>query len=128
MAGDDEVGYKRPPKSTQFRKGKSGNPRGRPKGTRNLRTDLAEELDSRITLTVLGKTKTLSKQQAFVKATLTNAIKGDIRAAALVLKMIQQHEPHLVDEGTNTQFAKADEDIIARFLERQVKPKEGDDK
>ena len=28
-----EVGYKKPPKEGQFKKGQSGNPRGRPKGT-----------------------------------------------------------------------------------------------
>jgi hypothetical protein len=48
MPEDDKVGYKRPPKTRQFQKGKSGNPKGRPKNTRNLKTDLAEELTSRI--------------------------------------------------------------------------------
>lgn len=40
----DEIGYKKPPRHTRFRKGQSGNPKGRPKGTQNLKTDLAEEL------------------------------------------------------------------------------------
>jgi hypothetical protein len=42
------VGYGRPPEHTRFRKGHSGNPKGRPKGTRNLLTDVQEELAERI--------------------------------------------------------------------------------
>ena len=31
-----KVGYRRPPRRAQFRPGQSGNPRGRPKGSRNF--------------------------------------------------------------------------------------------
>jgi hypothetical protein len=42
-SGDYQVGYGKPPKHTQFKPGKSGNPQGRPKGTKNLKTDLIAE-------------------------------------------------------------------------------------
>jgi hypothetical protein len=43
-----QVGYGKPPKHTQFKLGESGNPQGRSKGTKNLKTDLAEELCEKI--------------------------------------------------------------------------------
>jgi hypothetical protein len=40
---DYEVGYDRPPARTQFKPGQSGNPQGRPRGSRNTRPTLSEE-------------------------------------------------------------------------------------
>jgi hypothetical protein len=80
-----EVGYGKPPKSGQFTKGKSGNPRGRPKGRLNLATDLAAELSQKITVREDGRSCTISKQRALVKALLAKALQGDVRAMTALL-------------------------------------------
>ena len=93
MARDsNSVGYKRPPKHTQFKSGQSGNPRGRPKGTRNLATDLKEELQEKILVTEGGKQRETTKQRAMIKSLLAKALKGDVRAIGVLLKQIEDLE------------------------------------
>ncbi len=117
MPADYEVGYKRPPKNTQFRKGQSGNPHGRPKGARNIKTDLAEELSERIGITVQGSRREITKQRAVIKAQVAKAIKGEARAAALIWNMARLFEP----EDATQQMADPspeDAEIVAAFLQR----------
>ena len=54
------VGYGKPPKATQFKRGRSGNPKGRPKGSRKLASDLADELEEKITVREEGRSRRIS--------------------------------------------------------------------
>ncbi|WP_375550750.1 type II restriction endonuclease [Rhodophyticola porphyridii] len=100
MSGPDkdryEVGYGKPPKSGQFQKGKSGNPRGRPKGARGLKTDLKAELGERVTITENGRTRKLTKQQLMVKQLTAKAVKGDMRAISKLAEADRIMEKHLL--------------------------------
>ena len=90
MSTDDdyEVGYGRPPRATRFKPGQSGNPRGRPKGARNLATDLEEELRQQILITEAGTQLKVTKQRAMLKTLLARALSGDVRAADAIIKLI----------------------------------------
>lgn len=83
-----EVGYRKPPKTTRFKPGRSGNPRGRPKGSRNFKTDLLEELDDKIRVSMDGRGRTLSKRQALLKQLVTDALKGQWKARQLVVGLM----------------------------------------
>jgi hypothetical protein len=93
--GDYEVGYRKPPKHTRFKSGQSGNPRGRPKGTKNLKTDLMEELGEKIAIREGDQSRQVSKQRAVVKSLVTRTLKGDTRAASLLTSMMMR----LLDTG-----------------------------
>ena len=82
-----KVGYGKPPKSRQFRRGKSGNPKGRPRGSLKLATDLAAELNEQITVREDGKPRRVSKQRALIKSLMAKALQGDVRANAAVLAL-----------------------------------------
>ena len=88
MNDNYQVGYKKPPSAHQFRKGRSGNPAGRPKGTKNLKTDLTEELGEQILIKEGNRTIKISKQRAVIKSLVAKTLSGDTRAANTLLNMI----------------------------------------
>lgn len=85
---DYQVGYGRPPIESRFRKGQSGNPKGRPRGSKNLKTDLREELQQKILVREGDRSIRISKQRALVKTLMAKTLKGDGRAAAILINLI----------------------------------------
>jgi hypothetical protein len=70
------VGYGKPPQHTRFKKGESGNPTGRPKGSKNLTTLLEKELKQRVVITENGRRRSITKQEAMVKHLVNKAVFG----------------------------------------------------
>ena len=124
MSDDSDIGYGKPPKQYQFQPGQSGNPKGRKKGSRGLKTDLGAELRSKVPVTENGKTRKLTKQQLVLKAMVTKAAKGDTKAAAHVLSMTMQMFG-IEDERTGkSQLSAADEALLADYLASNSGPSE----
>jgi uncharacterized protein DUF5681 len=98
---DDEkdypVGYGRPPDASKFRAGRSGNPKGRPKGARNSSSLLNQALDERVIVKEGGRQKTITKREAAFKQLVNKAAAGDQRAIQLLmneLRQLQQRTDH----------------------------------
>jgi hypothetical protein len=87
-----KVGRGNPPKHTQFRKGTTGNPKGRPKGSKNLSTYLMEAARDQVSATVGGKTRKISKIQATAMQLATQAAGGDQAAIGKFLDWMDEIE------------------------------------
>jgi hypothetical protein len=85
---DYEVGYKKPPRNTQFRKGKSGNPAGRPKRAVNVQASLTKTLSEPVLVRIDGKPTKMSSLDAGLLNLRTNMLKGDPKAFAILVKMM----------------------------------------
>ena len=89
-----EVGYKKPPVHSRFKKGQSGNPRGRPRPRvrRTVPTMLAEALQQTIYITENGKRIKVTKLEVFLKQAVNRAISGDFRSLMFVVNITDKLE------------------------------------
>ncbi len=93
------VGYGKPPKSTQFPKGRSGNPKGRPKGSQNLSTLLTKSLNETVMVNENGRRQTITKLNAITKQLVNKAAAGDPRAMKLLTELMRQSEIDAPKQG-----------------------------
>ena len=75
-----EVGFGKPPESTQFQKGVTGNPKGRPKGSKSISGILTKMGRERVKVAINGKTRSVTKLEAVFMQLSNKAASGDIRA------------------------------------------------
>ena len=118
---DYEVGYGRPPRSSRFRPGRSGNPRGRPKGARSLRTIFDQALREKISYLENGKRNRAERRELIIMRLFEKALKGDLRAIDRILRL----EAELVGEtpdntspppGNQEEIDAGDEAILAEMF------------
>lgn len=121
-----EVGYAKPPPLSRFKKGKSGNPKGRPRGAKNLITELEDELREPITVREGGVAKRISKRRAMIKRQVELALKGEPRALLCLFNLDRLHAGQADDADAD--LSADDQAIIARFLAKRPKPAGADER
>jgi len=122
-----EIGYRRPPKSGQFAKGKSGNPKGRPKGASNFLKVLEKELDQSIVVSENGKKKTITRLQAMVKRLVAGALQGEQKALLTLVEVLRRTGKFSEVEVENLlpdDFEDMLELYVARRQKNDAKPTE----
>ena len=110
------VGYRKPPSATRFKKGQSGNPKGRPKGTRNFSSDLGKELRAKVTVREGGHEHSVSKQEAIVKSLVAKAPSGDPRALGHLIKAVERLEAQ--PDPPSQELSNDEAEILETFAQR----------
>ena len=122
-----EVGYGKPPRNAQFQKGRSGNPKGRPKGTLNMATVLERTLRELVVINENGQRKTITKMQAAVKQLVNQAASGDLSALRQLMALANSAEQRYSDAQAERQsLNEVDKKVMAHILERLKKNSKGD--
>jgi hypothetical protein len=116
---DYEVGYGKPPRHTRFKKGQSGNPRGRPSGSKNLATVLSEALNELVIVAENGGRRKITKRQAIITQLVNQSAKADWRATKILLDILQAIESRSEPAAAETSsFSEADEKVIEQLRAR----------
>src|SRR5580658_695394 len=113
---DQGVGYGRPPVATQFKKGKSGNPRGRPKGSRSVGAVLQEILGQRIAVTENGKTRRLPALEVMLRRLANDAMRSEPVALKLMLSLFDRYGESPEAGIRLDEVLAEDKTILANYL------------
>ena len=128
-ASDDAlaVGYKKPPRHGRFQPGKSGNPRGRQKGVRNLGSDVKKTLEVPVRLSEQGRTRRVSTQEAALLRLREKALKGDARSIAQILELAKAFNNTTAVEAVGNEALAAEDQAILDAYAEEVRSRPSSD-
>jgi hypothetical protein len=121
---DYAVGYGKPPRHSRFKRGQSGNPRGRAPGAKNLKTLLSEALNEYVIVTENGGRRKVTKREAIIKQLVNQSAIADWRAIKILLDLLREIDGQSEPASPETSaFTAADEKVLeqlrARFSKAQ---------
>ena len=114
---DYAVGYRRPPKSTQFKPGTSGNPKGRPKGSRPVGALLQEIIQQKIAVTENGRTRRLPVLEIMLRRLANDAMRGEPRSVKFLLSLFEHYGDSCQTTLQLGEILAEDAEILAEYLD-----------
>ena len=116
---DYEVGYGKPPRNAGFKKGQSGNPRGRPRGSKNLSTLLTDALNEPVVVTEDGRKRKISKRELGVRQLVNKFAMAEAQATKILLGLMQERDRLAAEASAERPSLSADDEkVIANLLKR----------
>jgi len=109
------VGYGVPPDEHKFRPGRSGNPKGRPKGTKNESTILRELLERKIETRSNGRTQKVTVLEAMLLRFVEDALNGNVKTGAFLLN---RFAARLSGELKAEDLTDDDREVLEAFAKR----------
>lgn len=119
---DYVVGYRRPPKATQFTAGESGNPKGRPKGSRPVGAVLQDIIQQKVSVTESGKTRRIPALEVIIRRLANDAMRSDPRAIKLLLSLVDRYGESSETALQLREMLAEDEAILAQYLREPASP------
>jgi len=118
---DYEIGRGKPPRHAGFQKGRSGNPKGRPKGSKNLATLLDQALDEKVYVTEDGVRRRVTKRELVIKQLVNKSATADLRAIKQLTDIVERVEPRTGASQAPAeppQLTATDREVIELFVAR----------
>ena len=109
--------YRQAPSHTRFKKGQSGNPRGRP--AKNLAALLAAALNEKVTVTENGKRRQVTKREAVIAQLVNKSASAELRATKMLIDMLRdiekRAEPATAEKNP---FSPTDKEVVQQLITR----------
>ena len=113
-----EIGYGKPPEKSRFKKGETGNPKGRPKGKRNIATVLNAILNEKVLINENGRKRKVTKLEASIKQMVNRATAGDLSSMRLLIQLVPAVNAELAKDTPALANKADDKQLLTHLLER----------
>ncbi len=114
------VGYGKPPRATQFAPGKSGNPKGRPKGSRPVGAILQDIIAKRVTVTENGKERRIGTLEVILRRLANEAMRSDQGAIKLLLSLVDRYGDSPEAAVQLRDLLVEDQEILTQYVRKPV--------
>ena len=115
-----KIGFGKPPQHARFQPGKSGNSKGRPKGAKNLATLVTNVLDAKVTVTLDGKRRGVTKRMLIITQLVNQAAAGNMKALPILLTLMHKLNPSAEENrsATDPRPTQSDDEIMRDLTAR----------